>query len=589
MHFQIFPDGEPMHFNWRKLRDPSQEKADNRAWRAELTVLAQVDEELREDGRRVCKNNLLALCYVLGYCLITEEVHKEAIEFFPEIDPNKTVEELAVGIKRRGTLMYPRNTYKSTLDLANCIRLILHYYMTIAILIISGAKDLSFDFVDQISSFFYCHPKRPPTLFQVLFPELCVDKEPQRGVFTAALRQHEPKILEPLIWGNSLASSTTGWHPDVAIYDDIHNNRNSKTFEARSHITKDYKLTRKILKPTGFELMIGTPYGAGDVFSDQVLTAKPHTYTRIYKPAMRLKSGERLDPNGFPNENELELLFPTILSYDFLREEYEGDYDSFMSQYMLDSYGAAEIVFPEAQMLDAMITEENVPMEGETFIHWRLPCKKLGWSTANAAVGIKHRNRMTIAEALQGHYKPSVMAKLIVDTARKFGTHHISIEDSPGARRMQSTIQNYALTVGWDIYITWLDFQEDSGDRDTRIRNLEADMSMSRLLFSDGISKLKLLIEGFTRYGMMEENGLPDVVSRVADNLPQSIAADGIDNDDSAWEMMRQRDKYNLIYGRGAYARPEPEPEETPYVEPDPNDAEYTDTGLPNILGGLNG
>ena len=578
-----------MHFNWRRLRDPTQEKAINRTWRAELTVLVQADDELREDGRRVCKTNLLALCYVLGYCLITEEVHKEAIEFFPEKDPNKTVEELAIGMKRRRTLMYPRNTYKSTLDLANCIQLILHYYMTIAILIISGAKPLSFAFVDQVSSFFYREPKRPPTLFQALFPELCVDKEPDSGVFTCPLRQREPKILEPLIWGNSLASSTTGWHPDVAIYDDIHNNRNSKTFESRAAITKDYKLTRKILKPTGYELMIGTPYGAGDVFDDQVSTAKPSTYHRVYKAAMRLKSGERLDPNGFPDEDEVELFLPSILSYEFLREEYEGDYSSFMSQYLLDSYGAAEIVFPEDAMLGAIIAEDDVPMEGETFIHWRLPCRKMGWATANAAVGIKHRNRMTIAEALQGHYKPSVLAKLIVDTARKFGTHHISIEDSPGARRMQSTIQNYALTVGWDMNISWLDFQEDSGDRDTRIRNLEADMSMSRLLFSDGISKLKPLIEGFTRYGMMTENGLPDVVSRVADNLPQSIAAEGVDDDDVAWEMMRQRDKYNLIYGRGQYARPEPEPEEVAYQEPDPNDAEYTDIGLPNILGGLNG
>ena len=578
-----------MHFNWRRLRDASQEKGDNKAWRAELTVLAQVDEELREDGRRLCMTNLLALCYVLGYCLITEEVHKEAIEFFPEKDPNKNVEELAIGLKRHGSLMYPRNTYKSTLDVANCVQLILHYYMTIAILIISGAKDLSFDFVDQVSSFFYRAPKRPPTLFQTLFPELCVDKQPDRGEFTCALRQYEPKILEPLIWGNSLASSTTGWHPDVLIFDDIHNNRNSRTFESRVRITKDYKLTRKILKPTGYELQIGTPYGPGDVFSDEVLTAKPGSYRRVFKPAMRILSGERLDANGFPDEDEVELLLPTILSYDYLKEEYEADFSSFMSQYMLDSYGAAEIVFAEAQMLEAMIDEDEVPMEGETIIHWRVPCRSQNWMTANAAVGVLHRNRMHIADVLQGHYKPSVLAKLIHDTARKHGLHLIHMEDSPGARNMQSVIANHALSTGWEIRIRWIDFQEDSGERDTRIRGLEADLAGSRLFFSNGVSKLKALMEGFTQYGMIHENGLPDVVSRVAEHLPMSIAAEGMDDDDVAWEMMRERDKYNQIYGRGQYAPPEPEPEEIQAMEPDPNDAEYTDIGLPNILGGLNG
>lgn len=576
-----------MHFNWRKLRDPTQEKGDNRAWRAELTVLAQVDEELRADGRRLCENNLLALCYVLGYCLITEEVHKEAIEFFPEKDRNKNVEEIGIGIKRRGTLMYPRNTYKSTLDLANCVQLILHYYMTIAILIISGSKDLSFDFVDQVSSFFYRHPKRSPTLFQTLYPELCVDKEPERGKFTCDLRQYEPEILEPLIWGNSLGSSTTGWHPDVAIYDDIHNNRNSRNFDARVRITKDYKLTRKILKPTGYELMIGTPYGPGDTFSDQVLTARPGSYRRIYKPAMRLLSGERLDPNGFPEEDDIELLFPSILNYDFLREEYEADYQSFMSQYMLDSYGAAEIVFPEAEMLDAMIAEDDIPMEGQTFIHWRLPCRKMGWKTAAAAVGVRHRNRMHIADVLQGHYKPSVLAKLIHDTARRYGLHAITIEDSPGARLMEATIQNYALTTGWEIHVTWSDFREDSGERDTHIRTVEALLASGRLVFSDGITKLKALMEGFTQYGMIDESGLPDVVSRICANMPESIAAEGIDRDDVAWEMMKQRDHYNLVYGRGAYARPEPEPEEVAAEEPGIEDQRYNDLGLEMTMPGL--
>jgi hypothetical protein len=66
---------------------------------------------------------------------------------------------------------------------------------------------------------------------------------------------------------------------------------------------------------------------------------------------------------------------------------------------------------------------------------------------------------------------------------------------------------------------------------------------------------------------MTTEDGLPDVISRVADNLPVSIAATELDDEDLAWEMMRQRDKYNLIYGRGVYSPPEPEPEEMESLE----------------------
>lgn len=575
-----------MHYNWRRLRDPMQEKADNKAWRAQLTVLVQEDEEMREDGRRLCMFNLLALCYTLGYCQITEDVHHEAIAFFPEKDPNRNVEQLSQGITRRNSLLYPRGTFKTTLDAANIIQYILHYYLTIAILIMCASKALSFALVDEIAAHFYRPKHRPPTLFQALFPELCVDNEPEHGNFTAALRQTEPKIKEPLLWGNSLGSSTTGWHPDVLVIDDVHDNRNSESYEARQKISRRYKLSRKILKPTGIEIKIGTCYGPGDVFAEEVLNSRPGTYRRVYKPAMRLRNGERLDPNGFPDEEDVELLFPSILPYDYLREEYEGGYESFMSQLMLDTYGSAEVVFSETQMLDAMIEEDKLPVEGETFIHWRIECRKMRWKTTNGAVGILHRNRMYISEVLHGHFKPSELARIIVTAARKYGLHAISIEESPGARLMQPIINNYALTVGWDIHINWTPFIEDAGERDIFIRNIEADIASSRLVFSNGIVKLKPLIQGFVQYGMIDESGLPDVVAQVAGNLPQSIAAENSE-EDSAWEMARERDKYNLIYNRGPYARPEPEPEEVAVEEPRIEDQEVTGQGLETWIPGL--
>jgi len=573
-----------MHFDWRRLRNPSMERADNRPWRAELTALVMENDEVREDGRRCCKNNLLALCYTLGYCLITPEVHHDALAFFPEIDPDRTVDELGRGIKRRRSLIYPRNTYKSTLDVSYCVQLILHYYLTLAILILSGNKELAYAFVDQVGSFFIKTPNRPPTLFQALFPELCISKLPLSGQFTAALRQNEPAIIEPLIWGNSVDSSTTGWHPDVLILDDVNNNRNSRTFESRVRITKAYKLTRKILKPSGFEMKIGTPYGPGDIFNDETLTARPGTYDRVYRAAMSLRSGERLDSNGFPAEDEVKLHFPSILSYEFLREEYEADFASFMSQYMCDTYGSAEIVFDEDEMLHAMVPEDRVPMDGKAFIVFRLPCRSQRWVTVSGAVGLMHHERMYIVDIVQGHYKPSVMAKMMHDLARKYGLHHISIEESPGARALQPVLETYALSTGWNVYIHWTEFAEDSGERDVRIRSMEALIATSRLLFSSGI-KTKPLIAGFVEYGMIDETGLPDVISRIADNLPVSVRNEEADDED--FRMLRERDHYNFIYGRGAYAPPEPEPEEMEEPEPGIEDMTHTSTGLEICIPGL--
>jgi hypothetical protein len=581
-----------MPFNWRRLRDTSQDQFDNKRWRAELTVLVQEDDAIREDGRRVCKTNLLALCWVLGFCLVDEEVHHDAIAFFLPKEPGLMLDDwLAQSSKiflRRASLLLPRGVYKTTISLANCAQLIINWPLTVAIMIMCGRRDLAWDFVGQVGGFFHREPNRSPTLFQALFPELCVTKKPEAGEFTAALRQQEPRIIEPAIWGESVESGVSGYHPNVLVIDDISNNRNSQKFETRVQVTKKYKLNRKVLVSKGIELKVGTIYGTGDIFTDEVLTSRPGTIRRLIKPAMRLKSGERLDQNGFPDEDEVDLYFPTILSYDYLRTEYESGFESFCTQYMLDEFGAAEVVFDKEQLLRVMVDEEALPMEGRYFIHWRFPCAKKQWRTACAAVGILNRNRCFIVETIEGHYKPSQLSKHVVNLARKYGLHRISIEDSPGAVLAQSAIHNYALTTGWDVGIDWKAFDEDTGERDVRIRNIEADLATGRLFFNAGMKHLPALMLEMTQYGMLPDNAIPDCVARVSDELlPQSIAAEDLEDEASAWEAARDREKYNLIYNRGPYARPEPEPEEMEAVEPRIEDQKFTSQGLTIEIPGL--
>jgi hypothetical protein len=196
-----------------------------------------------------------------------------------------------------------------------------------------------------------------------------------------------------------------------------------------------------------------------------------------------------------------------------------------------------------------------------------------------------NRNRMYVVDVIQGNYKPSEMAKMMHDLARKFGLHRIAIEESPGARSMQPVIENHALTTGWPLQITWTEFEEDSGVRDIRVRSIEALIASARLLFSNGV-KTKPLLTGFLEYGMMDETGLPDVISRLADNLPVSIANEE-DDSDMAYEMMLQNDKYNFVYGRGKYAQIEPSLEEVAAPDPGIEDQQYTESGLEIVIPGL--
>ena len=235
-----------MHFDWRRLRDLNQEGGDNRRWRAELTKLVQDDPQVREDGRRVTQHNLLALCWVLGFCLVDETTHKDALDFFMPKDPEMTLEEwlthAATHYLRRASLLYPRSVFKTTISLANCAQLILCWPLTIAIMIMTGRGDLARDFVDQVGGFFVRKTQRNPTLFQALWPELCISKDPDGGEFTAAIRQEEPRIIEPAIWGESVEAGISGYHPNVLVIDDVSNNRNSKNYEARVGTTKEVQI-----------------------------------------------------------------------------------------------------------------------------------------------------------------------------------------------------------------------------------------------------------------------------------------------------------------------------------------------------------
>jgi len=587
-----------MPFDWRKLVSKHAERSDNRVYRAELIQKVLEDPETREDGRRVTQHNLLALAWVLGYTRVDPVVHHEAIEFFPPKQPELTldewIEESNTHYKRVGSLILPRGVYKSTLCLSNCVQLIICWPLTVAIMIMCGRSDLAEDFVTQVGSFFYKPKHSAPTLFQALWSELCVERRPDgtKGGFTTAIRQTEPAIIEPAIWGESVEAGVSGLHPNILISDDIHNNRNSRTFEARAGIVKKYKLAKKVLLPVGIEFRLGTIYGSGDLFTDEILTSRPGTLRRVIRPALKLKSGERIDQNGFPEESEVELLFPTILGYDFLRTEYESGFESFATQYLCDEYGANEVVFSQDQMLAAMLEESALPLEGETVIHWRFPCQKRQWHTAAVAVGQLHRNRCTIVEVLEGHYKPSTLAKMVVNTARKYHVHRIAIEESPGARLMSSAINNYALTTGWHIGMDWIggleeNAIEDTGERDLRIRNMEAVLTNARLHFYAGMRQMKALMQQMTQYGMIPENALPDVVSRAVDPLPQSITADDPDDEALAFEAAKERDHFNLLYGRGPYAPPEPEPEELESVEESVEDRKFNDIGLEIIMPGL--
>jgi hypothetical protein len=528
--------------------------------------------------RLECQTNILFLARLLGYDKILDRVHEPVAELCVRKNPGLPIEQQDA-VKDRLHLD-PRGTFKSTMSIVDSVQWII-CFPNVRICKLTATQPLADAIVGEITDKFVKDANDEPTDFQLLFPEFCITRKEKRvGLYTAPCRTVAWREATVMAFSNEKTFS--GWHFDVFDPDDIVDTKNSSTPESIEKVKKNFKVNRKTLMPWGYKNYKGTRYGPFELWGEIIEKAVPGRVKTLVRAALKTKNGKRLERGRFPAESEVELLFPELLSYEFLKGDFEDDYDSFMTQYMNDAYGAHEVTFTAESILQATLPQVDMPISGEVNIVWHFGCglKK----RAGAAVGIVENGRMYIVDVLSGVFKPSDLAHEIVTLAKKHGVHVIKIEETPGAHYNEPAILNYAATMNWPLRISWIEFQEDEGVRDLRMKGIEPLITAMRLVFSDSIENLIELKRQFTNYGMVEANEIVEAVSLVAEALPKSIVTQDLDRDqDLAWELLKQRDLRDRVHGLGAYEPVAPLVEEKPYELP------RNSYGLDEIMPGING
>lgn len=551
------------------------------------SAFSHYDDLLRTKGLEEascwrCQTDLLFLGRVLGYDKILDRVHGPVADLCVKKNPMLPIEEQDA-VKERMHLD-PRGTFKSTLSIIDSVQYIV-CFPEVRICKLTATKPLAAAIAGEITGHFVGHDDL--TLFQELFSDFLIrPRDILIGQFTAPNRKRDWR--EATVMSFSIETSISGWHFDVLDPDDVVDTVNSSTPGGIAKVKKNFRINRKTLMPWGYINFKGTRYNPFDLWGDIIEKARPGKIKLLIRSALKLKSGQRLEPSmwpdHFPAESEVEVLFPELLSYEFLKDQFEDDYSSFMTQYMNDAYGGEQVVFPREAMLQATLPHKDMPIAGETFIFWRFAYdSKPNMRYAAAAVGIIANGRMFIVDVLRGSFKPSDLAMRVIQLAKKWGVRNVDIEETPGARYYESPILNYGITLGWSVTVRWTEYQEDEGARSLRMKYAEPLITAMRLLFSDGIVCLNEVFRQFCNFGMVEDSEIPDVVSRVAENLPKSIALKDDKEQDIAWELVKQRDLYDRTHGLGKYAPQEPTAEEKPY-QPEPNSY-----GLDEVMPGLNG
>jgi hypothetical protein len=547
-------------------------------------VKAEKDEAYRNFWRFRCQTDLLFLAHMLGYDKMMERVHRPAIaECCILKNPDKSLKEQSK-IKEYVHLD-PRGTYKSTLSMTDAVQWII-CFPNVRICILTATKDLCEALAGEITDHFVSAPGADKTDFQFLFPEFLIAPSTKRvGQYTAPCRTKNWK--EKTVMAFSIEKTMSGWHFDVGLIDDAVDTQNSSTKPGIEKVKKNYRINRKTFMPWAYKCFKGTRYDPFDLYGDRIEKAKPGKIKILSRSAFQFKDDptRRLERGDFPDEKDIILLFPELLSYEFLKDEFEDDYSTFMTQYMNDAHGDNDIVFTAEQILAASVQAEDVPITGNTFVAWKLGYgEKAATQYAAGVAGVMDGGRMYIVDADRGKFRPSSLAHKIVEMAKRNGVRQVSIEDTPGARLAEAAILNYGLVSKWQISIQWIEYQEDAGVRDMRMKSTEPLVATRRLIFSDGLKIWKELKRQFYTYGMVEETDLPDVISRICEKLPKSIAVQEEDTEqDLAWELAKQQDKYEMTHGLGRYAEAEPIVEEKPYAPP------TNSYGLDEMIPGLNG
>jgi hypothetical protein len=541
------------------------------------------DEDYRQFLRWRMQTDLFWLTkYVLGYTRVTDKWHREVAAVFVQKDPNRPIEHQSPG-KRRRIILLPRKTYKTTFNIADTVQWIIAFPdVALMAMTASNSPDspLADAFVAEVANHFYCPDMAPRKPLHLCFPEHVINKLPKAGEFNTPARTRFRR--DPTLKAVSIEQSLSGWHPDIIKSEDVQDNRNSQTVFALRKVRTNFYINLKMLGEEGLLDITGTRYGPMDLYGDMLAKAGEETII-LWKPAYIHRSHALKVEDDELTEQDVILQFPEQISWKFLREEKALDPNSYWTQYMNVAEGNFKSTFPMEKLNAAKVSQDINEREGKVHVSWRFEYAEC--QNAAGAVGIERDKRMTIVEIQRGQFTPSLLARRVIGLAKKWEASRIEIEDTPGAHSMVPHIRNEALEQDWRVDLTWGEFLQDPTARALSIKSAEPHLLAGRLLFADGVSHQQEAFRQLYHFGMVEEFEIASVVSRLAQKLPATIAAEGFDpTDNEAMEQYLAEDAYNRVYGRGKYSAPEPVLDE-PEAEWEP----MRNEGLSDMMPGLSG
>ena len=522
-------------------------------------------------------------CYSDLFWFATEMLHYDLVEFhrlittdfFIKKDPNVPIQKLST-IKSR-LVLYPRGSFKSSLDEADTVQWII-CYPNIRIALMTATEKLGIAFVGKVKGFFQISEQSQLTRFQMLFFEHCVSatRREAEEIFITRGRTNK-NITQPTLEALGLIATTSGFHYDVGKFDDVVSNKNSGPGtkpEARQDVYFAIRFAAALIDPYGYKFYLGTPYDSDDAWS--YLQEKTLNLVVLKAPALIIKPSGKKKPFIELLEEDVELLFPEDgagvprLTLDFLKGECHADEYIFSCNYMLDPTITRTVNFTEALLNSCITQAEGLPQPGtySTFSAWDFADSTgKGSDYSVGTVGlISCLGRLFIVEVLRGKWSPSELSFRVADQAARWKSEKIYIEKSPGADFLQNDIIQDLNRCGYgeSPYPEFFPVDNQKGAKEKRKEMLESFMFHKTLWFSADLPNWEDIKKEFVNAkanSKRKDDIIDSIAHLAARTIPAAPSLPRTEREESqiVWDILAQKQLQDMYFGVRENAAPPPQ------------------------------
>ena len=506
------------------------------------------DAAYREEMRHRFFADTFFAAECMGFNQFNRKLHQPAVDLQIPWNPNVAIEEQDP-VKFRMHLD-PRKTFKTTLGLVNTAQALAAHSAKLTLLYETATQPLAASMMNVTVQHFQ------RGWLRALFPECEFTKRKKEDCWDSDLRT-EPSI-DPTVGYTSPQSAQAGWHPYLMNVDDAVDAVNSgigASEESREKLKTTHQTNKNLLRAGGYMTIRGTRYHPFDLYGAELETMNRGKWKVLIRGSLTMKNGERLVAGEFPDEDQMVLNFGELreMDYESLRDLFHADYETFMCQQMNDPMGGAVVTFTEQMWLAAQMDADRIPPIGETMLYWRpayggKPCM----ATHDEGAMVRAVNgKLFVLDAYRGIYSPSGRAAKIVEVMKEHQADATVIEAAPGTEYIGADLRNEGLRKNRTVRVQWLPFEEDDHVRQGRMKKAEPLMKSGMLLFSTRMKHAVDCRKQFLNFGLLQENGIVDCVSRATDLVPMSLWRANMTEEEQEYQTRRREDaQWNQIFNQ---------------------------------------